>query len=238
MRISFTDDAGNAETVASAATAEVEGRANRPATGAPTITGTARVGETLTASTNGIADSDGVSNATFVYQWLADDTDIEGATNSTYPLAETDEGKAVQVRISFTDDAGNEETLTSTATAAVSAAPPAPVALTAKFLDTPSSHDGQTAFTFELRFSEEFDLSYVTLRDHAFTVTGGEVAGARRLEGPSNIRWEIVIEPDSAGDLTVVLPVTEDCANQGAICTEDGRKLSNRLELTVSGSGQ
>ena len=38
--------------------------------------------------------------------------------------------------------------------------------------DAPDSHDGQTAFTFELHFSEEFSISYKTLRDHAFTVTG------------------------------------------------------------------
>ena len=35
---------------------------NSPATGAPPIGGTARVGETLTASTSGIADEDGLSN--------------------------------------------------------------------------------------------------------------------------------------------------------------------------------
>ena len=43
------------------------------------------------------------------------------------------------------------------------------------------------------------------------------------------------MRPDSNGDVTVVLPVTEDCAAQGAICTEDGRPLSNRLEMTVTG---
>ena len=42
--------------------------ANTPATGAPTIGGTARVGQTLTADTTGIADSDGLENATFAYQ--------------------------------------------------------------------------------------------------------------------------------------------------------------------------
>ena len=58
--------------------------ANSPATGAPAITGTARVGETLTADTSGIADADGLTGASFSYQWLADDTDISGATGSTY----------------------------------------------------------------------------------------------------------------------------------------------------------
>ena len=203
-----------------------------PATGRPIIGGTAQVGETLTADTSGISDADSLANATFSYQWLADDADISGTTGSTYTMADADEGKSIKVRVSFTDDRGNEETLTSAATAAVVAAP---TPLTAEFLDTPESHDGQSAFTFELRFSEHFGLSYKTLRDHAFTVTGGEVTKARRLERGSNIRWEISVRPSSNGDVTIVLPVTEDCEAQGAVCTGDGRPLSNRLELTVSG---
>ena len=98
--------------------------ANSPATGAPTITGTARVGETLTAGTSGISDSDGLTGATFSYQWLADGADVSGATGSAYAPTSADVGKAVRVRVSFTDDAGNPETLTSAATTAVAAKPP------------------------------------------------------------------------------------------------------------------
>ena len=58
---------------------------NSAATGAPTINGTAQVGETLSASTSGISDADGVANATFTYQWLADDTEISGATPASRP---------------------------------------------------------------------------------------------------------------------------------------------------------
>ena len=106
-------------------------QANRSATGAPSITGTARVGETLTAGTSGISDADGLDSATFSYQWVADDADISGATSSTYTLAAADEGKAVKVKVSFTDDEGNDESLTSEATTAVAAAlpPPAPTNL-------------------------------------------------------------------------------------------------------------
>ena len=103
--------------------------ANTPATGAPAVTGTARVGETLTADTSGISDADGLTGAVFGYQWLADDADIAGATGSAYTLADADLGKAVKVRVSFTDDAGNGETLTSAATAAVAARPPAVTAV-------------------------------------------------------------------------------------------------------------
>ena len=95
---------------------------NSSATGAPTITGTAQVGETLTAHTGGIADADGVANATFSYQWLADDAEIAGATDHSYVPVADDEDKAIRVRVSFTDDRNFEESLTSTATAAVAPA--------------------------------------------------------------------------------------------------------------------
>ena len=237
VRVSFTDGAGNNEMLTSAATGAVAAAPpppNTPATGAPTITGTVRVGETLTAGTTDISDGDGLGSSVFAYQWLAGDADINGATASTYTLADDDEGKTIRVRVSFTDDAGNNEVLTSAATGAVAAAVVNPP-LTASARNVPSSHDGSATFLFELRFSEELPLSYVTLRDHAFTVTGGTVVGARRLDRPRNIRWEISVSPDSNGDVTVVLPATTDCEADGAICAEDGRRLSNRLEFTVNG---
>ena len=100
------------------------GQTNSPASGQPTISGTAQVGETLTADTSGISDSDGMTNATFSYQWLADDADISGATGSTYTLVAVDAGKAIKVRVSFTDDAGNNETRSSAAKAVPSALEP------------------------------------------------------------------------------------------------------------------
>ena len=125
VRVTFSDDGGNNETLTSAATDVVEAAptTNIPATGAPTISGTAQVGETLTADTSGIADADGVSGETFTYQWVSSDgttdTDIEKATDSTYKLVAADQGKFVKVRVTFTDDGGNEETLTSAPTAPV-----------------------------------------------------------------------------------------------------------------------
>ena len=112
---------GDARTLSSTLEVTIRGphEPNSPATGAPTITGTAQVGETLTADTSGIADGDGLDNVSFAYQWVADDTDIAGATGSSYTLVAADAGKAIKVRVSFTDDEGNDETLTSAATAAV-----------------------------------------------------------------------------------------------------------------------
>ena len=111
--------------------------------------------------------------------------------------------------------------------------------LTASVSAVPGSQSGE--FTFELRFSEtpRKKFSYKIMRDHAFTVTGGQVTKARRLVPRSNVGWEIHVQPDGDGDgdgtVTIVLPATTDCTAEGAICTQDGRKLSNRLEITVQG---
>ena len=238
VRVTFTDDAGNDETLTSVATTPVTAAANNPATGLPSISGTAQAGETLTAGTSGIADADGLTSVEYSYQWLADDADIQGATNSTYDLTDHEVGKAVKVKVSFTDDADNDETLTSAATGTVAAAP---VPLTVSLENKPTSHDGTNDFSFDIRFSEEphADFSYKTLKFHAFNVSGGTVEKAQRLqkEPESNIGWKITVRPDGNGDVTVVLPVTTDCSATGAICTGDGRMLSNRLDFTVSGPG-
>ena len=125
--MSFTDDAGHSETLTSAATGTVAARPNRAASGSPTITGTAKVGQTLTASTTGITDADGLTNVSYTYQWIrndgTDDDDISGATSGTYTLVDADQGKTIKVKVSFTDDAGYSETLTSAATGTVVARP-------------------------------------------------------------------------------------------------------------------
>ena len=139
VRVSFTDDASNSETLTSAATATVGAAGNTAATGAPTITGTAEVGETLTAVTTGIADADGLTSVSYAYQWIrvnGTEADIAGENSTTYTLVDADLGTTLKVKVSFTDDAGNSETLTSAATATVgaagnTAAPGAPTGLTA-----------------------------------------------------------------------------------------------------------
>ena len=107
--------------------------------------------------------------------------------------------------------------------------------LTATTHDVPESHDGESSFTFELRFSEQIPLSYRTLRDEAFTVTRGSVLNARRLDKPGNIRWQIRVRPVSSEDVVVTLPVPEYCGATGAICTADGRELHETVEITVPG---
>ena len=98
---------------------------NSPATGAPTIGGIAQVGQTLRADTSGISDTDGLTNVAYSYQWLAGDNVIDGATNSTHNLQAAEAGKVIRVQVTFDDDAGYLEYLTSEATAEVAPNSPA-----------------------------------------------------------------------------------------------------------------
>ena len=92
---------------------------NTPATGLPTITGTATaVDDVLTAVTTGISDVDGLSSVSYGYQWIqvddmAVETDISGETSSTYTLVAATVGKHFKVRVTFQDDRSFDESLTS-----------------------------------------------------------------------------------------------------------------------------
>ena len=126
-----TDDAGN-NVGGNGGTAGSE-TTNTPARGAPSIDGTPQVGETLTAATSAISDEDGLTQVSYSYQWNRNDAGISGATGSSYTLTDSDQGASITVRVTFTDDEGNAESLTSAATGAV--LPPAP--LTATFPVSP-----------------------------------------------------------------------------------------------------
>ena len=111
-----------------------------------------------------------------------------------------------------------------------------PAALTASFLGVPPEHDGQDPFTVELRFSEEPQrLSYRTVRDSLFAVSGGTLAKARRFEPPANLRYELTLAPSGDGAVTLARAALPACGVPGAVCTGDGRSLSGALALSVPG---
>ena len=87
--------------------------ANNSATGKPGITGPAQVGMTLTAGTTNIMDTDGLNTPGYTYQWLRAGSNISGATSNTYTLTSSDYGETIKVKVNFTDNANNPESLTS-----------------------------------------------------------------------------------------------------------------------------
>ena len=154
------------------------------------------------------------------------------ATTATL-TATVDPEQEADETVTITASHGGSAIGSATVRIAAGEAPP----LTAQFAGLPARHDGETAFAFELRFSEEIRISYKTLRDAAFEVTGGAVIGARRLVRASNLRWEITVAPASDADVVLALPPTADCAAAGAVCTAGGKALAGRLEATVKGPG-
>ena len=109
--------------------------------------------------------------------------------------------------------------------------------LTARFENMPSEHDG-SEFTFDLHFSENPEVSFRTLKNHAFTVDEGDVTRAQRKNPQSadkNKAWTITVEPDGNDTISITLPATTSCSSNRAICTGDGRKLSHSTSATVAG---
>ena len=108
--------------------------------------------------------------------------------------------------------------------------------LTARFEGMPKTHDGESAFRFRMAFSKDIGISYRSLREDAFTVTGGRVTGGKRVDDRRDL-FEMTVEPDGVGDVTIELPAGRECGVSGAICTkgENRRQLTNSPSVTVAG---
>ena len=106
---------------------------------------------------------------------------------------------------------------------------------TARFEELPQNHNGSSAFTFELHFSEAPEtLSYTTVAGGLLDVTGATVNGARRLTAGSNLGWEVTMTPSQSGDISIRLPARA-CTATNAVCAAGGRALANAVSATVEG---
>ena len=106
--------------------------------------------------------------------------------------------------------------------------------LTASFDSFPASHDGQTAFSFMIQFSEDIDATVADMRDHALNVSGGTVTAAARVNNRDDL-CSFTITPSGDGKVEIILAGGASCTADGAICTSDGRQLSTGLLAFVSG---
>jgi len=127
-KLQFPDPNGGAPVVINAPVLLV----NHPATGAPTLTTTAPatlaapvVGIAINADPSTIVDLDGTINAAFIFQWLANGNAIAGASTSSFTPTAAQVGMPLTVVVSFTDNLGFNEHVTSVATGIV-VAPAAP----------------------------------------------------------------------------------------------------------------
>ena len=211
VTVSFTDAEGNPETLTSDPTGEVAAAPaqNIQATGLPTISGMAQVGETLTADTSGIADEDGLDNVTFSYQWMANDANIQGATDRAYTLADRDEGKTIKVIVSFTDDANNEESLTSDPTGEVAAAPAQNIQATGQPTISGMALVGQTLTADTTGIADEDGLDNVTF-SYQWMADDANIQGATD-------RAYTLTEDDKGKAIKVIVSFTDDANNEESL---------------------
>ena len=103
--------------------------------------------------------------------------------------------------------------------------------LRARFEKVPLGHYRTAAFTLQLAFSEPIDTTAVAI-PQALMVTGGKLHSVQPVDDRSDL-WEITVTPDSNADVRLSLPPTTSCNDEGAVCTEDGRMLSQGVAVSV-----
>ena len=79
--------------------------------------------------------------------------------------------------------------------------PVPPKLFLAEFM-TLTPHTGSKPFHCCVSFTKPLSTGYAEVRDHGFSVTGGRVTGARRVDGRSDL-WDLTVRPDSKSALTV-----------------------------------
>ena len=150
------------------------------------------MGRTLTADTSGIADENGLASVDFSHQWMrsdtSTDTNIENASSGAYTLTRDDLGERIRVRVSFTDDDGYDEEMTSATTTAVAVNPHnTPAAGAPTISGIPVVGDVLTAYTSgitDLDGISGVSFSYQWMRDVGTTteeVIGGATSSTYTL---------------------------------------------------------
>ena len=103
--------------------------------------------------------------------------------------------------------------------------------LTAAFENVPSEHDG-TAFSFDLTLSEAPGAGNLPV------AASFKVAPGKASVSGSGTRYTVTVTPKAANawkDVTITLAGGRACSEEGAVCTADGRALSNTSTTTVGG---
>ncbi len=154
---------------------------NSAPTGSVKISGGAQPYQTLTVS-NTLADDDGLGD--FSYQWYKDGTAMQGETGTTYQVTLEDVGSVFSVAVSYTDDNGAAESVSSDATNTVTV------------LDTPFSFvagsvdvDGILTLTLKVdidAISSRSDITSITAADLALNIDWDDFAA---LDGSSDAKF-------------------------------------------------
>ena len=216
---------------------------NAAPTGTVTIDDTTpMVGETLTADASGIRDPDGLTGATFTWQWIrvsgSTETRISGATSETYTVVAGDVGSTLKVEATFTDDDGTAETVESAETATVEALPEVTVASDGDVTEGSAAvftltRTGDTARTL--------DVDYEVTATGDFGVTTG-AGTATFLANNSTVRVSLATTGDGVheahGSVTLTLQADAayalgaDAAATATILDDDDSPATGSVTVT------
>ena len=139
-------------------------------------------------------------------------------------VALSEGGNALSVEVTATDGATKTYTVTVTREAR-------PEPLTASFENIPATHDGESAFAVDVRFSEALDGGSGPTAA-SFDVAYGRAKAVELVEAGV---YRVSVMPKSFRDARVTLAGRRDCGAAGTVCTADGRALENTSTATVGG---
>ena len=189
VTVNYSDDLGNAESVISTATVPIE---NENDVGIASIDGAVEIGTILTAS---VTDTDGTTTSTLMYQWKRAGVAIADATNVAYTLQPADNGNAITVTVSYTDDQGTPEIVTSSPT--TSAEDKTPPVITLPTVD-PVVVDAEGLFT-------SVDFGVATAEDNIDGVLTPTSNAPNKFEpGTTDVVWSAT---DAAGNTATATQV-------------------------------
>ena len=208
--------------------------ANTAPTGLPAITGTPRVGETLTAGVEDIDDEDGLDDATYAYQWVSNDgdadTDIQGATGASYELSDAEQGDTIKVRVTFTDDADHEETLMSAATVEVAARANRSATGTPSIGGTPRVGETLTAGVEDI--DDEDGLDDVA---YAYQWVSNEGDADTDIQGATGASYELS-DAEQGDTIKVRVTFTDDADHEETLMSAATVEVAARANRSATGT--
>lgn len=114
LKGSYQDGMGTTEVLTATSTGTVVNINDAP-TGSVNLTGHGYVGQTLSLSET-VTDPDGMTTSSKSYVWYRGETQITGATGTTYTLTDADAGQQIKAALAYVDDFQTPETVFSAPT--------------------------------------------------------------------------------------------------------------------------
>ena len=218
VSLSYADSIGEDITLTSPILSDKTNENSDP-TGSITITGTATEGETLSTNTTSIGDGDGLGD--FSYQWIrgCDCPDkagdpIANAVASSYTLTQSDVGSDISVIVSWIDERGTTESLTSVPTPVVTRTVTVAVNDAPTISDVSSLSTNEDTATSALAVTlEDADANDLTLS--AISSAQGLVPDANIVLGGNGANRTVTVTPASnqSGSATITLTVSDGTAS-------------------------